>query len=67
MTGTTWNSTSSRITPLRWLSTPPAAVAAFWDGLVVRRLHRILNAALRAGELDGLNPATLADIGCRRD
>lgn len=66
MTGTTWTSTGTRAAPRRSASTPPAALAAFWHRVVVAPLHRALDAALRAGELEGLNPATLADIGYRR-
>lgn len=63
MSETTWTSASDRATSGRSLR-PPALAPARW---LAARLHRALDAALRAGELRELDARTLADIGYRRD
>ena len=41
-------------------------IERLWNAHVAVRLHRALDAALRAGELRTLDADTLADIGYRR-
>lgn len=42
-------------------------LAGNWRRTVLNSLHRALDAALRAGDLKHLGPATLTDLGYRRD
>lgn len=68
MTDTTWTTTTTR--PVTSCQLHEAsigrAIARFWKAWVLKPLHRALDSALSAGELRGLNPGTLADIGYRR-
>lgn len=65
MTDTTWNSAKVEPAPGDALRAS-GMLAGLWNRRVIRPLHRALDAALRAGELRELSPATLADIGYRR-
>lgn len=62
MNGTTWTATGTPVASRRG----SAAAPAVWHRRVLRPLHRLLDTALRARELEGLDPATLTDIGYRR-
>ena len=68
MTDTTWMTTAARSggSPAGHESATGRAIARFWMARALKPLHRALDSALRAGELGGLNPGTLADIGYRR-
>lgn len=63
MSETTWTPTSNRLA----LRQPRRVPARGWITRVAAPLHRVLDAALRAGELRELDAGTLADIGYRRD
>ena len=68
MTDTTWtiaNACATRPRKRRGRSAG-RTLARFWRAQVVIPLHRVLDSALKAGELGALNSQTLADLGYRR-
>jgi len=66
MTETAWTSAESGLAPEAHIPGLAASVAGWWHRVLVAPLHRALDASLQAGELEGLNAGTLADIGMRR-
>jgi len=68
MTETTWTSAGTGFSARGEARGPAVAavIANLWNRALVAPLHRVLDAGLRAGELQDLGSSTLADIGYRR-